>query len=858
MRKILTLLIVQHIRQRPIRTVLTIVGIAVGVSAWLAIRLVNIEIWQVFENSVTRVVGETTIRISGGTHGFDERLIQRVRQHPAVMTANPVVEISGTITTGTQSGTSLLIWGMDLIEFVNNGTIISPGQETSDMSLDNLLEKDALFIGTPLADRWGLARGDRVEVKVGSQIFRLHVRGMVSPSSTYHHSLDYMAIMGIASAQMLFHRQGRLNAINLVTSEGSPVEQVIDDLRQHLPDSLRIATTARSSTPVKGMLRAFQFNLTMLSAIGLLVGMFLVYNTVSFSVVQHRREIGILRTLGMSRAQISILFLLEGGIAGCIGGLLGCGLGGIMAHVVMDIVSQSVSDLYAPVTIHSIGIHPLMVLEGGAIGIGISMLGSLRPCLEAGATVPVRALSPGDYEVQVTANRNRLAWGGMGLFLLSGLLTIPQPINGIPFAGYLSAFLLLVGCTLFGPIALQHLGKFMNGRAGKHVGLLGNLAAGQVVRSPGRNSVTLSALVIGLSIMVGVGVMIRSFRHTVELWVDQTLMADLIVAPFSWMSETANDNQPSGLPIELVERIRSIPGVADVDPYRQTEKTSGDTQIQLVSRDLRLHAQYSQYLFEEGSSRAIIEKTLARNGVIVSEVLGERLGVTVGQTLPLVTPTGIKTFPILGIFYDYATDGGKAVMDQRVYRRFWKDQQATVLAVYAKPGADTEGIRRHITNTIGRERPITTISHQELRAEILTIFDRTFYVTYVLELIALAVALLGIINTLVTSILERQREFATLRAIGASAGQIRGMVFWESGYLAFLGAILGISGGLALSGLLIKVINKQSFGWTILFDVPGTTVLEAVCLAVLAALLSGYVPARWAARQSIADGLRYE
>jgi len=858
MGKILTLLIVQHIRQRPIRTILTIVGIAVGVSAWLAIRLVNIEIWQVFENSVTRVTGETTIRIAGGPHGFDERLIQRVRQHPAVITANPVVEIQGTITAGKQAGTPLMIWGMDLIEFVNNGTIVSQDQETSTMSLDNLLEKDALFIGPPLADRWDPAIGDELELKVGSQTFRLRVRGMVAPSSSFHHSLDHVAIMDIASAQMLFHRQGRLNAINLVTSERSPVEQVIDDLRQQLPDSLSITTTTRSSTPVKGMLQAFQFNLTMLSAIGLLVGIFLVYNTVSFSVVQHRREIGILRTLGMSRPQISALFLLEGGIAGFIGGLLGCGLGGIMAHFVMTVVSQSVSDLYAPVTIHSAGIPPLMVLEGGAMGIGISMLGSLRPCLEAGATVQARALSPGDYEVQVTANMNHLAWGGMGLFLLAGLLTIPQPINGIPFAGYLSAFLLLVGCTLLGPIALQSLGRLRNGRAGKHVGLLGNLAAGQVVRSPGRNSVAISALVIGLSIMVGVGVMIRSFRHTVELWVDQTLMADLIVAPFSWMSETENENQSSGLPLDLVERIRSIPGVAAVDPYRQTEKTSGDTQIQLVSRDLRLHAQYSQYLFEGGSSRAIIKKTLARNGVIISEVLGERLGLTVGQSLPLVTPMGIKTFPILGRFYDYATDGGKAVMDQGVYRRLWKDQQATVLAVYGKSAADTESIRREITNTLGQEFRIMTISHQELRADILTVFDRTFYVTYVLEFIALLVALLGIVNTLVTSILERQREFATLRAIGASAGQIRGMVFWESGYLAFLGAILGISGGLALSGLLIKVINKQSFGWTILFDVPGMTVLEAVGLATLAALLSGFVPAQWAARQSIAEGLRYE
>jgi len=249
---------------------------------------------------------------------------------------------------------------------------------------------------------------------------------------------------------------------------------------------------------------------------------------------------------------------------------------------------------------------------------------------------------------------------------------------------------------------------------------------------------------------------------------------------------------------------------------------------------------------------------VAEKGVIVSEVLAGRLGLKVGDHLELATPKGRISFPVLGKFYDYATDGGKVVMDETVYHQFWNDRLATVLAVYVEPQEDLGEVRRRIEEVLVGRKPVITISQAELRKDILAIFDRTFRVTYVLEFIALSVALLGIVNTLVTAILERQREIATLRAIGASVRQIQRMVFWESGFLAFLGAFLGLAGGSALSVLLVKVINRQSFGWTIQLMIPPMTVLEALCVAGVAGILASYLPARWASQQSIVNGLRYE
>ena len=226
-----------------------------------------------------------------------------------------------------------------------------------------------------------------------------------------------------------------------------------------------------------------------------------------------------------------------------------------------------------------------------------------------------------------------------------------------------------------------------------------------------------------------------------------------------------------------------------------------------------------------------------------------------------MTPSGEREFPIEGVFYDYATDGGKIVMDRGLYRQLWQDDTTTVLAVYVAKGVDREAVRRQIKVRIREVAPDSQpgiISNGELKEEILAIFDRTFAVTYALEFIAVAIAALGIINALLTSVLERQRELATLRSIGASALQIQALMLWESVYLGLFGGILGVAAGVLLSVLLIEVINKQSFGWTIQFTLSVGILVKAVALASGAALLGGYLPARWASKQRVADGLRYE
>jgi putative ABC transport system permease protein len=606
------------------------------------------------------------------------------------------------------------------------------------------------------------------------------------------------------------------------------------------------------------MLKAFQFNLTMLSGIALLVGVFLVYNTMAFSVALHRREIGILRSLGMERSSITGLFLLEAGLLGLVGGLMGCWLGVFLSRGLTSLIGQSVGELYGVTSLAVTQVPSRLLGEAMGIGAGVSLLGALRPSWNASTIAPVQALSVSQSPEEEAGSYKRSGWIAMIAFGGSAALSVMAPVDGIPIGGYAAAFGLLVGGTAASPVLCGLVHEWRGKCQSGGWGLLSSLAAEQMSRNPTRTSVTMAAIVVGLAIMVGVGIMIQSFRHTVEVWVDQTMLAEIIVAPVSWLGEQEVEDHKSDLPLALVNTVLSIPGIEAVDPYLETVGEIRGQTVSLVARDLRLHAGRSRYLFETGDSTRTLQKTIESEGVIVSEVLAGRLGLAVGSLINLQTPSGNQSFPVKGIFYDYATDGGKVVMDMHLFLRFWGETGATVFAVYLKAGQALPPVRREIEQVLKNDIPIVTISNGELRAEILDIFDRTFRVTYVLELIALSVAVLGIINTLMTAITERRRELATLRALGMSRPQIQGLIFWESCYVAGLGAALGILVGLALSVLLINVINKQSFGWTIQFTLPFETLGMAILVALLAAFLGAWGPARWASRQKIAEDLRYE
>jgi putative ABC transport system permease protein len=354
--------------------------------------------------------------------------------------------------------------------------------------------------------------------------------------------------------------------------------------------------------------------------------------------------------------------------------------------------------------------------------------------------------------------------------------------------------------------------------------------------------------------MVGILVMVHSFRKTVEHWIQETIRADLVVVPAAWEMQGSE----ASLPEERIEELARLPGVLAADGYREIRINLGEEPVLLVARDLTIHNRFSQYLFLKGDSHQILEAASRGEGLLISEPLSLRFRLHRGDTLPLETPNGHLALPILGIFHDYSTDGGRLLMDRKLYRHYWPhDNRISVVALYLAPDTTPEETREALLqHPLGNQ--MATINHRDLKEGILNIFDQTFAITYALELIAMVVGVLGIFNTLLTSILERKRELGILRAIGMSRLQLVIMILYEGGFIGIIGCLLGGSAGMGLSWLLIAVINKQAFGWTIHFE-PFPDLLGIICLLVLIiAILASLIPARRAMALQIAEAVHYE
>jgi putative ABC transport system permease protein len=862
-------LIRAHALQRPFRALLSIAGVALGVLASVAIGTANMQVLRSFEQAVTTVAGPATLEIAGHELGVDESVITAVRAVEGVVSAAPVIEEAIVVAQGKSSGQTLEILGLDLLAEARTRGFQMLEAET-EAALEALLAPDALYLGRQVAADWNLGAGSIIEGTVGGRLIRLRVVGLIHNEAARSSLWDRLAVMDIAAAQLLFQSIGRLDRIELVTTPDQPLDDIAASLRAVLPPHLVVQRPTQRTKQVENMVWAFQLNLAIMSWVGLLVGMFLIYNTIAFVVTQRRREIGIYRALGMTEWRVAGLFLMEAGLLGLLGGLLG-GLGGIwLARSLVSLVSRTISDLYVPVT--SGGLMLSMdiltftaVAKGVLLGTVVSMVGALGPSVEAARTATVRALAPGDYESTHRLRAGLCGWISLVLLALAGVCSLIGPVGDLPLFGYVATLCVLGSLSFLAPLCIQALGMRRPRQESQTTmlgGSLRHIAADQAARHPGRNSVTVSALMVGLSIMIGVAVMVRSFRDTVEVWVDETVMADLVVAPQAWLQGKQVGQASSALPGTWRATLSAIDGIAAVDAIREVSVDIDGQPVALVSRDLQLHAQRSRYRMIHGDSTVALRRAAETGGILLSEVLATRLRLHEGSKVSITTPAGPVAVSVEGVFYDYATDGGKMVIDRTRYQREWHDDRVSVFPIYLDAGADAEQVRQsivtHVTGKDGTTVPPLVIRNHELRKEILEIFDRSFVLTYVLEAIAVLVAVLGIINTLVTAVLERRREFATLRAIGADTRQVERLVLWEAAYLGLIGAVLGVVGGVLLALLLIHVVNKQSFGWTIQMTVPGGLILQAVGLALTAALVAGYFPARWAARQPLVEGLREE
>jgi putative ABC transport system permease protein len=837
------------LREGRLRTLVTVVAVALGVAISLAIDLANATAIASFSNSVNVVANRVNLQIVGVGRGFDERTLLRVQAIPGIVSASPVVQddlVIGARPGDPLSGEVLRVLGVDLLEPLprNAGNPVFAGTSQADL----LVNGRGAIVSRRVAERWGLRLGSTLSAVAGDRPVRLVVAGILPLNVV---GIDSSVVfVDVATAQDVFGKVGLLDRIDCVAVQ-SQLAQVFKAVRAILPPGVRAVEPAVRTGEIRRMLQSFQLNLDALSAIALVVGMYLIFNTVAIAVVQRRAEIGTLRALGATRRQIFGVFLIEGGLLGLAGSLTGLGLGAALARFSVGAVARTVQTIYVGIGSGSVVWDPFAIAKAFALGIVLAIVAAVVPALEAAGVEPAVPMRSAGFERHRAHFASRAAIAGAGSFALALLLAQGPPLGGIPVLGYLSGLAIIVGGSLCVPTLIEAVSGLGRRRLRSAPALL---AAGNLSAALRRESVAVAALAIAIAMMTSVAILVGSFRSTVIAWADEVLSADLFVRPLG----PADASVEARFPPRFVATIARVPGVAAVHALRSIQIPYRGRLVEIDATDFRALAKRNTLqLLGVSDPVALLAKIAGTGQALISEPFATRFGVHPGQSVALDTPSGRIRFPIAAVFNDYSSDSGIVMLDRSTFVRMFHDDTVNSVAIFARPGADLARLRTRVIRSV-LPRRIDIETNRELRGLVIRIFNRTFAITYALYLISVAIALLGVVSTLFALVLERRREIGILRYLGLRIGDVRRMILIEAALVGALGAIAGIGIGALLGMLLIFVINRQAFGWLIEPAMPWGFLAASFPLAVVAAVLAGLYPAGVAARVRTADAVRAE
>jgi putative ABC transport system permease protein len=708
----------------------------------------------------------------------------------------------------------------------------------------DLLTKPNTFIPTDkLAQKHGWETGDEIILNHSSQKARLRVLGVLEPKGLAMAEGGRLAISDIATFQEFTGTLGLVDRIDirLVPTAAADIEFVRRRIIDALPDGIRIELPSDTKESGRLMIRSYQLNLSILSFVSLFVGMFLVYSLVALNAATRRHELAVLRSTGASSNFLFLLFLAEGALFGILGWTVAIPVSSFLVKYLLHGVSRTISTLFVRVHVEHLTLDLWEILLSFGVTIFVSVLAALQPAREAMQVSPHEALTLSREQETRQRTARKLAVVSVLLVLLVWPLSRFSEYAGLPLAGYAAVLFLFVGLALLAPWGLQKMGGALTPLLNRLAGVPAYLAGCYVRDSGTRTAVSVGALITAVALFTALVIMINSFRGTVALWVDQTVSGDLFVS--AKMSALNRFHDP--LPPDMVNGLRELEAPVDILPSRRFTLKHAKFVYDLDVIDLEAFSRFGNFVWVAGDPLQVRPRLIRGEGVLVSEVFSNRTGLKTGDIFQTQIETTRLKLPVLGIIRDYRPHGGVVFFHLPAFSKRYFDPGWSGVRLFFRqrpddPQSAIANLRQEVIDRCGSH--LDMFNGNDLRQEILRIFDETFAVTTVLLLIALIIAALGITITLAIQVLERSRQFNTLFAVGASFGQIRAMIFWEAALLIVAGESAGLLCGFVLSYLLIYVINVQSFGWSFLYQVDWQALGMSLPLIIAAALLAA-VPA---------------
>ena len=851
----------RRLKLQKVHTIMTVAGICLGVAAIVSIGIVNKSVMRSFEDSINRVTGRAALQVTGPASGFPEGILERVQTVPGVEYAVPVIDTQGILSGAKEP--SLMILGIDVLQD-SNIRDYKLSDESADIPdpLLFLARPDSILLTRALAAREGITIDQKIKIQTVRGIQTFRVRGLLNPEGPARTMGGNIAIMDLPAAQMAFGKEGRIDRIDISLIHGSDLESVRSSIQRAIPGGYSVETPAGRTKQVEILISHFQKNINLISFIAVFVGMYLIYNAVSISVVQRRKEIGILRALGTTRSQIIRLFLGETFIIAIVGSALGVGLGIFFAQSAIGMVGQAVSELYLRTSVTEVAIPGMNLVVGFITGIVASLAAALFPALTSARITPISAIRSVPYSEEGFLSGGKLKVASSLLVSLTvALLILYKTSESSPYLHstptmFAATIFLLLGISLATPSVLQGFLALFRSVVAPRVGAAGRLAGLNLQKNIGRNAVAAAAIFFGISVFVSSAGIIYSTKMSVLDWIDSYVRGDIIVTSGHPIATTGAQNIP--MPVDMWKDIEKIPGVLSADPFRKIYVNYHGRRILLMVLDIPRRMEYSPFMVVSGTRNDMLRMLPGQNYIAMNEALSAQEHVKPGDSILLPTPEGPVEFRIAVIDVDYSSDSGSILMDIHTYQRYWKEFLADSFSVRVQSKENVETVRDEIVKSFGIDRNLFVLPARDFKNEIRKVIDQGFAVDHAINIITILIACLGIIVTLLASVLERTREIGILRSIGMLRRQVSRLVIIESMLLGIIGGALGAGAGIIIGWMSLEGFLKADYGASMQYHINYASIVWALALSTLLAALAGAYPARRAAKTNIVEALAYE